>query len=241
MLKSLKSTGKARGHPAARRAVPRQRRGDDPHASCSSAATSRAIIGLPANLFYGTGIPACIVVLDKENAQARTGIFMIDASKGFDEGRHQEPPAQPGHPQDRRRLQQADRDRALLAHGAAERDRRPEERLQPQHPALHRLAPSPRTSRTCTPTCTAASRTATSTRCSRTGTRSRACAPSCSSRTATGYSDLAVDKADVQQTILDSAEFQKFATSARGHGRRLVRRPPRRACRHRRTTPGPTT
>ena len=43
----------------------------------------KAIIGLPANLFYGTGIPACIVVLDKENAQARTGIFMIDASKGF--------------------------------------------------------------------------------------------------------------------------------------------------------------
>ena len=36
-----------------------------------------------ANLFYGTGIPACIVVLDKENAQARTGVFMIDACKGF--------------------------------------------------------------------------------------------------------------------------------------------------------------
>jgi type I restriction enzyme M protein len=43
----------------------------------------KGIIGLPANLFYGTGIPACILVLDKENAQARTGVFMIDASKGF--------------------------------------------------------------------------------------------------------------------------------------------------------------
>ena len=43
----------------------------------------KGIIGLPANLFYGTGIPACILVLDKENADARTGIFMIDASKGF--------------------------------------------------------------------------------------------------------------------------------------------------------------
>ncbi|MBT8163156.1 MULTISPECIES: class I SAM-dependent DNA methyltransferase [Arthrobacter] len=43
----------------------------------------KAIIGLPANLFYGTGIPACLIVLDKEDAQARTGIFMIDASKGF--------------------------------------------------------------------------------------------------------------------------------------------------------------
>jgi type I restriction enzyme M protein len=43
----------------------------------------KGIIGLPANLFYGTGIPACIVVLDKENAAARKGVFMIDASKGF--------------------------------------------------------------------------------------------------------------------------------------------------------------
>lgn len=43
----------------------------------------KGIIGLPANLFYGTGIPACIIVLDKEHAAARTGIFMVDASKGF--------------------------------------------------------------------------------------------------------------------------------------------------------------
>lgn len=43
----------------------------------------KAIIGLPANLFYGTGIPACIIVLDKENAAGRKGIFMINASKGF--------------------------------------------------------------------------------------------------------------------------------------------------------------
>ncbi|MDN5896534.1 MAG: N-6 DNA methylase, partial [Nocardioides sp.] len=43
----------------------------------------KAIIGLPSNLFYGTGIPACLIVLDKHDAQARTGIFMIDASKGY--------------------------------------------------------------------------------------------------------------------------------------------------------------
>jgi type I restriction enzyme M protein len=43
----------------------------------------KGIIGLPANLFYGTGIPACILVLDKENAAGRKGIFMINASKGF--------------------------------------------------------------------------------------------------------------------------------------------------------------
>lgn len=43
----------------------------------------KGIIGLPTNLFFGTGIPACILVLDKENASARKGVFMIDASKGF--------------------------------------------------------------------------------------------------------------------------------------------------------------
>ena len=43
----------------------------------------KGIIGLPANLFYGTGIPACILVIDKENAYTRKGIFMIDASSGF--------------------------------------------------------------------------------------------------------------------------------------------------------------
>src|SRR4051812_24738006 len=43
----------------------------------------KGIIGLPPNLFYGTGIPACIVVIDKTDAHARKGIFMIDASGGF--------------------------------------------------------------------------------------------------------------------------------------------------------------
>lgn len=81
-LKSLNSTGKAaiilphgvlfRGHAEAtiRRNLLRH-------------GFIKGVIGLPANLFYGTGIPACIVILDKENAPARTGVFMIDASKGF--------------------------------------------------------------------------------------------------------------------------------------------------------------
>lgn len=43
----------------------------------------KGIISLPANLFYGTGIPACIIVLDKSEAESRKGIFMIDASKGY--------------------------------------------------------------------------------------------------------------------------------------------------------------
>lgn len=43
----------------------------------------RGIIGLPDNLFYGTGIPACIVVLDKEYAARRDGVFIVDASGGY--------------------------------------------------------------------------------------------------------------------------------------------------------------
>lgn len=37
------------------------------------------IIGLPQNLFYGTGIPACIILIDKARAKDSKGIFMIDA------------------------------------------------------------------------------------------------------------------------------------------------------------------
>lgn len=82
LIKSLKSTGKAaiilphgvlfRGNKEAdiRRNLIRQ-------------GVIKGIIGLPANLFYGTGIPACVIVIDKENASTRTGVFMIDASKGF--------------------------------------------------------------------------------------------------------------------------------------------------------------
>lgn len=41
----------------------------------------QGIIGLPANIFFGTGIPACIIILD--NKRDANGIFFIDASKGF--------------------------------------------------------------------------------------------------------------------------------------------------------------
>ncbi|MGL2360349.1 type I restriction-modification system subunit M [Helicobacter pylori] len=43
----------------------------------------KGVIGLAPNLFYGTSIPACVIVLDKENAHTRKGVFMIDASKDF--------------------------------------------------------------------------------------------------------------------------------------------------------------
>lgn len=82
ILKSLKSTGKAavilphgvlfRGNAEARIRQNLIRQG-----------YIKGIIGLPPNLFYGTGIPACIIVLDKESAVERTGLFMVDASRGF--------------------------------------------------------------------------------------------------------------------------------------------------------------
>ena len=82
ILKSLKSTGKAavvlphgvlfRGNAEA---TIRQ--------SIIDKGYIKGIIGLPANLFYGTGIPACIIVLDKSDADERKGIFMIDASHDF--------------------------------------------------------------------------------------------------------------------------------------------------------------
>ena len=87
ILKSLKSTGKAavilphgvlfRGNAEA-----------DIRRNLIKQGYVKGIIGLPANLFYGTGIPACIIVIDKAGAKVRlqnpdSGIFMIDASKGF--------------------------------------------------------------------------------------------------------------------------------------------------------------
>ncbi len=82
ILKSLKSTGKAavilphgvlfRGNAEAtiRKAI-------------IDKGYIKGIIGLPANLFYGTGIPACIIVIDKSDADERGGIFMIDASHDY--------------------------------------------------------------------------------------------------------------------------------------------------------------
>lgn len=43
----------------------------------------KGIIGLPGNLFFGTGIPACIIIIDKKDAGNRKGIFFIQAKDGF--------------------------------------------------------------------------------------------------------------------------------------------------------------
>ena len=48
-----------------------------------------AVIGLPANLFFGTGIPVCVLVLRKDRAGNTDNILFIDASKDFESGKNQ--------------------------------------------------------------------------------------------------------------------------------------------------------
>jgi len=56
-----------------------------------------AVIGLPANLFYGTGIPACVLVLRKRLGNGRSGkpaerqgrVLFINADREYTEGRAQ--------------------------------------------------------------------------------------------------------------------------------------------------------
>ncbi|MDQ7074087.1 MAG: class I SAM-dependent DNA methyltransferase [Gammaproteobacteria bacterium] len=48
-----------------------------------------AIIGLPSNLFYGTGIPACILVMNKQGATEREHVLFINADREYREGKAQ--------------------------------------------------------------------------------------------------------------------------------------------------------
>ncbi|SIN90075.1 N-6 DNA methylase [Fibrobacter sp. UWB11] len=47
------------------------------------------IIGLPEGLFYGTGIPACILIINKKGASGRNGVFFINADREYKEGKNQ--------------------------------------------------------------------------------------------------------------------------------------------------------
>lgn len=48
-----------------------------------------AVIGLPSNLFYGTGIPACILVMNKAGAKDRKHVLFINADREYREGKAQ--------------------------------------------------------------------------------------------------------------------------------------------------------
>jgi type I restriction enzyme M protein len=173
----------------------------------------KGIIGLPPNLFYGTGIPACILVLDKENAQARTGIFMIDASKGF----MKDGPKNRLRSQDLHKIvdvfnKQTEVERYSRMVPTAEIadpkndynlnipryvDSSEPEDLQDLHAHLHGGIPNHDLD-TLADYWEAFQQL-----------RSQLFEPN-----RPGYSDLTIDVSGVQQTILDSPEFQKFADAA---------------------------
>ena len=47
-----------------------------------------AVIGLPAGLFYGTGIPACLLVINKQGREKRKEVFFINADREYREGKN---------------------------------------------------------------------------------------------------------------------------------------------------------
>lgn len=214
ILKSLKSNGKAavilphgvlfRSHAEAGIRKELLRRG-----------YIKGIIGLPANLFYGTGIPACIIVLDKENAQARTGVFMIDASKGFmKDGNKNRLRSQDIHKivdVFNRQMEIERYSRMVPLHEIADPrndyslnipryiDSSEPEDIQDLHAHMHGGIPD---------------------RDLDALSRYWEAFPSLRATlfepNRPGYSDLAVGVTEVQQAILDSSEFQKFASDVRG-------------------------
>jgi type I restriction enzyme M protein len=174
----------------------------------------KGVIGLPPNLFYGTGIPACIVVLDKENAQARTGVFMIDASKGFRrDGAKNRLRSQDIHKIVDAFTKQTEIDRYSRMVPTSEIadpkndfnlnipryiDSAEPEDIQDLHAHLHGGIPE-RDIDALSHYWDAFPKL-----------RSQLFKPN-----RPGYVDLAVDVSEVQQTVLDSPEFQKFADEAR--------------------------
>ena len=143
----------------------------------------KGIIGLPANLFYGTGIPACILVIDKESAVARKGVFLLDASRVLSRTATRIDSASrtstgswtlsPGWPTSR------------ATRGWSPSPRSPTRRTTTTStcPATS-TAPSPRTFRISTAICAAAFRSAIWMRFRRTGRSCPASAPCCSNRQA---------------------------------------------------------
>ncbi len=175
----------------------------------------KGIIGLPANLFYGTGIPACIIVLDKENAQARTGVFMIDASRGFiKDGNKNRLRSQDIHKivdVFNRQVEVERYSRMVPFHEIADPkndynlnipryiDSSEPEDLQDLHAHVHGGIPDRDLDMVSAYWEAFPSLRSTLFKPNR-----------------PGYSDMAIGVTDVQQTILDSDEFQKFATAVRG-------------------------
>lgn len=94
-----------------------------------------AIIGLPANIFFGTGIPTIIMVLRQK--RANTDVVIIDASKGFEKSGEKQRPSRLRHKENRRHCDGARHDRTILK--SRDTRRNPSQRLQPEHSALRRF------------------------------------------------------------------------------------------------------
>lgn len=137
----------------------------------------QTLIGLPANLFYGTGIPACILVLDKSQAATRDSVFVVDASRGFRKDGN------------KNRLRAQDIHRivdVVTRQGEAERYARRVPLAEIEANDWNLNIPryidgsEPEDCRTSRRTCAAAFRGGTSTRCSVTGRCFRGCGRPCS-------------------------------------------------------------
>ena len=59
--------------------------GSEGHPSC----ILECVIGLPQGLFYGTGIPASLLIINKADATNRQGVFFINADREYKEGKNQ--------------------------------------------------------------------------------------------------------------------------------------------------------
>ena len=175
----------------------------------------KGIIGLPANLFYGTGIPACIVVVDKQDAHARKGIFMIDASQGF----MKDGPKNRLRAQDIHKIVDVFTRRLevprLLPHGR--RSRRSRRTTSTSTCRATSTASRPRTCRTSRAICKAAFPCAMSMRWSRYWAVCPKLRKALFKPNRPGYVDLAVEKTAIKPTIYEHPEFTAFITGMNAH------------------------
>jgi hypothetical protein len=96
-----------------------------------------AVVGLPANLFYGTGIPAAVLVLNRQaEGRAQGKVLFVEASREFGQGTNQNFLRERGRHEDRDGVPRLQGRREVRPRREPRGDR--EERLQPQHQPVRR-------------------------------------------------------------------------------------------------------
>ncbi len=201
-------------HSAAWRAVPGNAEADIRRALVRKGYI-KGIIGLPANLFYGTGIPACIVVIDKQDAHARKGIFMIDASAGF----MKDGPKNRLRAQDIHKIvdvfNKAARNSASIPAWSASRRSRRTSSISTCRATS--TANRPRTSRISRATCVGAFRCVMWMLSARYWKVCPKLRDVLFKANRPGYVDLAVEKSAIKSTIYEHPEFATFITGMNAH------------------------